>query len=316
MILRLVTFMVGGNEEPSIGALVDDNILDLQTLAASQPELPDYRPEYGLAEALGNQQWLDWARQAAEAAPPELLYPCSGVRLLAPVPVPGKIFCLAGNFAEHIAEAVEMGQQMAAQREEMGAPRVFMKPSPDTVIGDGEPIILSRTSNFVDYEAEMAVVMGKAGSHIPAEEALDYVGGICAFNDVSERKLEAHGGEAATEWDHFFDWLNGKWFNCFAPMGPCVVPLSDVPDLDNLSLRLYLNDELKQDANTGQMIFKVAETVAYISSIVTLRPGDVIATGTPSGIGLPQDIQLQDGDVVRVELEVVGSLTNPVTAEV
>lgn len=315
MILRLVTFMVPDDDEPSIGALVNDNVLDLQALAASQPEPPDYWPEQGLAEVLGNRQWLDWARQAAEAAPPELLYPRSGVRLLAPVPTPGKIFCLAGNFAEHIAEAAEHGHKMALEREAMGAPRVFMKPSVDTVIGDGEPIILSRSSNFVDYEAELGVIIGNEGRYIHEEEALDYVGGICAFNDVSERKLAAHAGEAATEWDHFFDWLNGKWFNCFAPMGPCVVPLADVPDLDNLSLRLYLNDELKQDANTGQMIFKVAETVAYISSIVTLRPGDVIATGTPSGIGLPQGIQLQDGDVVRVELEVVGSLTNPVHAE-
>ncbi len=315
MILRLVTFMVYGDEEPRIGALVGDNVLDLQTLAGSQPEPADYCPEQGLAEVLGNRQWLDWARHAVEVAPPQLLYPRSGVRLLAPVPAPGKVFCLAGNFADHIAEAAEHGHKMALEREAMGAPRVFMKPSVDTVIGDSEPILLSRTSTFVDYEAELGVIIGKEGRYISEEEALDYVGGICAFNDVSERKLEAHSGEEATDWDHFFDWLNGKWFNCFAPMGPCVVPLGDVPDLDNLSLRLYLNNELKQDGNTGQMIFKVAEILAYISTIVTLRPGDVIATGTPSGIGLPQGIRLQDGDEVRVELEVVGTLTNPVCAE-
>lgn len=316
MILRLVTFMVYGDDEPSIGALVGDNVLDLQTLAWSQPEPPDYWPEQGLAEVLGNQQWLDWARQALEAPSEQLLLPRCGVRLLAPVPVPGKIFCLAGNFAEHIAEAGELGQKMALERQAMGAPRVFMKPSTDTVIADGEPIILARNSTFVDYEAELAVIIGREGRYIPEDRALEYVGGICAFNDVSERKLAAHEREGATDWDRFFDWLNGKWFNCFAPMGPCVVPFADIPDLDNLHLRLYLNDELKQDGNTGQMIFKVPEIIAYISNIVTLRPGDVIATGTPSGIGLPQGIRLQDGDVVRVELEEVGTLTNPVRAEV
>ena len=315
MTLRLATFIVPGGDEPSIGALVGDNVLDLQTMASNSSRPPDDWPEEGLMEVLGNQQWLDWARQAAEEAPEQFLLPRSEVRLLAPVPCPGKIFCLAGNFAEHIAEAAEHGHKMALDRQAMGAPRVFMKPSVDTVIGDGEPIILARTSKFVDYEAELGIIMGKEGRHIPEDEALEYVGGICAFNDVSERKLEAHSGEAATEWDHFFDWLNGKWFNCFAPMGPCVVPLADVPDLDNLALRLYVNDQLKQDGNTGQMIFKVPEIVAYISSIITLRPGDVIATGTPSGIGLPQGIRLQYGDVVRIELDAVGSLTNPVRAE-
>ncbi len=316
MVLRIVTFSVNHHNDYRLGALVDDQVLDLDALAQSTGDVPDYNPTEGLAGVLANHEWLDWAREAIATAAADQLLRRSQVRLLAPIPVPGKVFCLAGNFAEHIAEAVEMGQEMAAQREEMGAPRVFMKPSADTVVGDEEPIILSRTSNFVDYEAEMAVVIGKAGSHIPAEEALDYVGGICAFNDVSERRLLAHGGEDAADWDRFFDWLNGKWMNSFAPMGPCVVPLADVPNLDDLSLRLYLNDQLKQDGNTAQMIFKVPETVAYISNIVTLRPGDVIAMGTPSGIGLPQGIRLQDGDQVRIELDLVGTLTNPVCAEV
>ncbi len=315
MVLRLITFIANENSDSRLGALVDDQVLDLDALAQSRGDVPNYQPAEGLAGVLANQEWLDWAREAIATSAADQLLRRSQVRLLAPVPLPGKVFCLAGNFAEHIAEAAEMGQQMAAQREEMGAPRVFMKPSADTVIGDGQPIILSRTANFVDYEAEMAVVMGRAGSHIPEEEALEYVGGICAFNDVSERRLLAHGDEDAADWDRFFDWLNGKWFNCFAPMGPCVVPLTDVPNLDDLSLRLYLNDQLKQDGNTAQMIFKVPETVAYISNIVTLRPGDVIAMGTPSGIGLPQGIRLQDGDQVRVELELVGSLTNTVQAE-
>jgi len=315
MVLRLVSFIVSGDTDPRLGAMVEDDILDLQTLAGSGPAPPDDWPAKGLAEVLGNPHWLDWARQATEAAPPQLLCPRSGVRLLAPVPVPGKLFCLAGNYAEHIAESGDDAQRMALDRVATDAPRVFMKPSVDTVIGDGEPIILSPTSNFVDYEAELAVIIGKEGRHIPQEQALEYVGGISILNDVSERRLQAHGGEEPTDWDKFFDWLNGKWFDSFAPMGPCIVPLADVPDLDDLHLRLYLNDELKQDANTGQMIFKVPAIVAYISSIVTLRPGDVIATGTPSGIGLPQGIRLQDGDIVRVELDLVGTLTNPVRTE-
>ncbi len=314
MTLRLVTFVADDSAGPRVGALTDGSIVDLDALASQPPaDLPG-RWDNSLITVLTQSDWLAWARQAAESAAEDLLIDRSAVRLLPPVPNPGKLFCLAVNYHEHGVETKTFGFQKEGEEPPKGNPHVFMKPSPDTLIGDGAPIILSRNSRFVDYEAEMAVIIGKTGRHIPREQALDYVAGISAFNDVSEREW---GGsrEGMSERDKFFNWLNGKWFDTFAAMGPCAVPMADMPDIADLRLRLYLNDEVRQDANTGMMIFDVPETIAYISSIITLRPGDVIATGTPAGVGHPQGIKLQDRDIVTVELDLVGSLTNPVQAE-
>ncbi len=235
------------------------------------------------------------------------------VKLLPPVR-PAKLFCLAGNFMSHVQESKsKIGAAEAKRVPE--TPRIFMKPPSTTLRGDGEPIVLSRSSTFVDYEAEMAVVIGKAGRHISADEAMEYVVGITCFNDVSERRLSIWPVTERSPWDRFFDWLNGKWMDGFAPMGPCVVPISEVDDIHNLRIRLYLNDQLMQDASTSDMIFSVPQTIEYLSHVLTLERGDVITMGTPSGVGFPRGVQLHDGDVVRVELEGVGVLTNPVVAE-
>jgi len=239
----------------------------------------------------------------------------SSVRLLPPVPHPGKLFLLAGNYREHLREAGSFDFQKEDEALPEEEPFIFVKPPIDTVIGDGEPIILSRNHRFVDYEAEMAVIIGRTGRYVPAAEALDYVAGITAFNDVSEREW-GKSRQDMTEREKFFAWLNGKWFDSFAPMGPCAVPMADVPDIHNLDLQLRVNDQLRQHSNTAMMMFGVPQIIAYISGICTLRPGDVIATGTPEGVGHAQGIKLEDQDIVQVELELVGTLTNPVQAEI
>ena len=190
-----------------------------------------------------------------------------------------------------------------------------MKPSTDIVIADGEPILLARSATWLDYEAEFAVIIGRTARYLPPERALECVGGITALNDVSERQLSVWDrGKYAADYK-WFDWLNGKWTDTSAPLGPCAVPLQDAPDLDALRLRLELNGETMQEAGAGEMLFKVPEVVSYLSHICTLRPGDVISMGTPPGVGMARGIKLQPGDVVTVELDLVGRLTNTVVAE-
>jgi len=313
--LRLVTFQKQDANGWYVGALTEDGIVDLTTQAEQQPaSLPDVW-DNSLITVLSQPQWIQWGKQAVETTNEEDMLDSSAVRLLPPVPRPGKLFLLAGNYTEHLREAGSFDFQKEDEDLPKEEPLIFVKPPVDTLIGDGEPIILSRNRRFVDYEAEMGIIIGKTGRHIPIEQALDYVAGITAFNDISEREW-GRGHEDMSERDKFFAWLNGKWFDSFAPMGPCAVPMSDVPDISDLDIALRLNGETKQDANTALMIFDVPTIIAYISGICTLRPGDVIATGTPAGVGHAQGLKLQDRDVVEVELELVGTLTNPVQAEV
>ncbi len=311
--LRLVTFQEQDANDWHVGALTEDGVVDLTAQAEQEPAgLPD-EWDNSLITVLSQAEWIDWAKQAVQDAGEQQLLDRPSVKLLPPVPRPGKIFLLAGNYVEHLRETGSFGFRKEGEALHQVNPQVFTKPS-DTLIGDGDPIILSRNRRFVDYEAELAVIIGKPGRYVLQDEALDHVVGISAFNDVSEREWGADA-EAMSERDRFFAWLNGKWFDTFSVMGPCAVPMADVPDIHDLRLRLYLNDELKQDATTALMIFDVPTIIAYISSVITLRPGDIIVTGTPPGVGHPQGIELQDRDTVRIELDLVGSLTNPVQAE-
>ncbi len=313
MPLRLVNFLPGPGQPMHCGVWTEAGIVDLtvaatrsgQTLAGRFPDVVAVLSDPALVETAG---------ELVEAGAVEPV-PREAVHLLPPVPRPGKLFALAGNYLSHIAEGSQGSLAASMEQEWRGGPRVFMKPSEDCVIADGDPIVIAKTATFLDYEAEMAVIIGKPGRYIPPEDALTHVGGITAFNDVSERQLSVWDRGQYREKYKWFDWLNGKWTDTSAPMGPCAVPLSEVPDLNNLNLRLELNRQVMQEANTSEMIFKVPEVVSYISSIVTLRPGDVISMGTPAGVGMARGVHLQEGDVVTVELDLVGRLTNPVVAD-
>lgn len=234
----------------------------------------------------------------------------SEISIKAPIARPGKILCLAGNYAEHIREA---GRKVSGK--EKMAPRVFMKPA-TSVIGHGDTIKIPKIGNKIDWEAELGVVIGKKGKYIKANEANDYIAGYTVVNDVSERELIIENDQRETsEWNRFFDWLNGKWMDTFAPMGPYIVTKGEISDPMNLGIRLKVNGEIKQNSNTSNMIFNIAELVEFASRIMTLEPGDVIATGTPDGVGASSGVFLKDKDIVEVEIDEVGILKNPVGLE-
>ncbi len=217
------------------------------------------------------------------------------VRLLAPIQRPPKIICLGLNYADH---AEETGRPRPV------APILFSKP-PTAVIGPGDAIVLPKDSQ-VDYEVELAIIIGKEGRHIPEEQALKHVGGYTVFNDVSARNYQYRDRQ----------WFRGKGFDTFAPMGPCLVLPDQIPDPQNLRLQLRLNNETLQDSTTANMIFTIPQIISDISSVLTLEIGDVIATGTPSGVGFvrkPQPIFLKPGDIVEAEIEGIGVLRNPVS---
>lgn len=259
----------------------------------------------------GGVRALDAARRLEELArrSPEKVH-WTTAPLAAPIPCPKKLFCLAGNYAEHIREGG--GEALEKQTT---TPRVFMKPPSTTVIGPGEPIVVPRYAGWIDWEGELAIVIGKRGKYLSPEEAQGLIAGYTILNDVSERALVLDKERTPREGDLWFDWLNGKWLDTFAPMGPWMVTPDELPNPDDLQLTLRVNGVVKQSARTREMIFTCSEVIAWISRYVTLEPGDVISTGTPSGVGKARGEHLEPGDVVDVEIEGIGILSNPVVKE-
>ena len=206
---------------------------------------------------------------------------------------PGKIVCVGLNYRDH---AEESGMEIPER------PLVFAK-WPSSLIGPGRPIVLPEQAQEVDYEAELGVVIGKRAQRVPVADALDYVSGYVCANEVSARDVQFAEGQ----------WTRGKSFDTFCPVGP-ITPADQVPDPQALRIRCVLNGEVVQDSSTAQMIFTVAEVIAFTSDGITLEPGDLILTGTPAGVGFGRrpPVYLADGDEVTVEIEGVGSLTNPV----
>ena len=233
----------------------------------------------------------------------------SGVKLQAPVPVPKKLFCLSGNYQDHIEED---GTQMAVQDKE--TPRFFMKPASTCVIGQGDKILIPPVAQSVDWEGELAVVIGRKGKGIKRGEAVKYIAGYTIMNDVSERELNIWPRSGDRPEDIWFDWLNGKWLDTGAPIGPWIVTTDEIPNPQALEISTYVNGERKQHNSTGQMLVPVAELIEYISSFVTLEPGDIISTGTIAGVGLVSGTFLKPGDRVEVEISGIGVLKNRVAA--
>jgi len=233
------------------------------------------------------------------------------VTLKAPIPSPRKVFCVAENYTEHIVES----KREDLEHKDSSIPRIFMKPTSNTVIGPEEPIIISKNATSTDWEAELAVVMGKRCKYVPAQKALEYVAGYTIFNDVSERDLTIENRTVSSDRDRFFAWLNGKWLDSFAPTGPYFVTHDEVGDPQDLNIALWVNGQEKQNSNTNYMIDSVVNLIEYLSRIVTLEPGDIIATGTPSGVGFPKGEKLKDGDIVEIEIEKIGRLKNTVKNE-
>ena len=242
----------------------------------------------------------------------DLSLPVEDVELLVPIARPSKILLLAGNYAAHV---VERGGTAVERAETF--PYVFMKPPTTTMTNPGAPIrIPNRSPDHVDWEAELGVVIGRTCRDVAEVEALAYVAGYTVVNDITDRKFTPNPDRKPRERDKFFDWLHGKWHDTFCPIGPCLLSADAVPDPQNLPIRLTVNGELKQDGNTGQMIFPVAAVISFVSRFVTLEPGDIISTGTPSGVGSAKGTYLKAGDVVVASIEGIGELANPVVIEV
>jgi len=225
------------------------------------------------------------------------LVPSSDAYWFAPVPRPGKVICIGLNYRDHAAES-----KMPIPEK----PVVFSKFS-TAVIAPGEPVVLPSTSQQVDYEAELAVVIGRRAKHVKAERAYDYVLGYTAFNDVTARDFQFADGQ----------WQRGKSCDTFAPMGQTIVTTDTIPDPHTLSIKLVLNGQTMQDSNTDQLIFGVPALIEFLTESITLEPGDVIATGTPPGVGFARNppVFLKPGDQMEVLIEGMGGLENPVVSE-
>jgi 2-keto-4-pentenoate hydratase/2-oxohepta-3-ene-1,7-dioic acid hydratase in catechol pathway len=283
--LRLVSFRDDGAAQA--GVLLGEEIVPLASLDSPASTMR------GALAALDRDGLSALAEQAVEA---EQRLRLTGVRLEAPVPDPEKIICLGLNFSDH---AEEMGQQPPA------APLWFAKFA-NSLIGSGADVVLPAAHpDYVDYEAELAVVVGRRTHEVDAGRALSHLAGAMPFNDVSARDLQLQNPL----------WTSGKAVDTFAPCGPSLVTLDEVGDIQNLGLQARIDGEVLQRGTTADQIFGVAETVAWLSRTITLVPGDIIATGTPAGVGAAQGRFLRDGDVVEVEIEGLGTVRNPVRAE-
>jgi 2-keto-4-pentenoate hydratase/2-oxohepta-3-ene-1,7-dioic acid hydratase in catechol pathway len=283
--LRFVTIQREGYSEPAV--LVDDEVFGLR--GAGFPDL--------LPLIAGGEDALDRVSRWAYSPPGGERFQADQVKFLAPIPRPPKIICIGLNYRDHAEET-----NMAIP----DVPTIFAK-FPTALTGHGQPIVLPKNSTKPDYEAEFAVVIGKGGRHIPEDRWRDHVFGYTIMNDVSARDFQMATSQ----------WMIGKTFDTFAPLGPAIVTADEIEDPQSLDISLNLSGDLMQKSNTRNMIFPVARLIAYLSSVFTLEVGDIIATGTPAGVGFTRKPPrwLKPGDECRVRIEGIGELVNPVIAE-
>jgi 2-keto-4-pentenoate hydratase/2-oxohepta-3-ene-1,7-dioic acid hydratase in catechol pathway len=299
--LRLVSYRSDRTASTwQAGATSNNALIDLSgyTSATSHSvAVESYRSVRAFLSASPNEQEqvLAWAARQLDEG--DQLLSLDQVELGPPVPDPEKIVCLGLNYPEHAAEA------------ELDIPPVptFFAKFRNSLVGPTSPVILPPGDHFIDYEGELAVVIGKRCKHVSEQEALAYVAGYTVCNDVSARMLQMQTSQ----------WTAGKAIDTFLPMGPAIVLAADIPYPQTLTLTTRVNGEVVQLESTSQMIFSVAKTLAFLSSFMTLEPGDLIATGTPSGIGARRQppLFLQPGDIVEVEIERIGMIRNQMVAE-
>jgi 2-keto-4-pentenoate hydratase/2-oxohepta-3-ene-1,7-dioic acid hydratase in catechol pathway len=297
--VQLVTFVPPGGAA-RIGVHRDGWIVDLEQAGGGR------LPQDMLGLLAGGEDALGAAHALAGS---DSGYALADVELLAPIPRPGKVLALAANYADHV---VEGGGTVVAKEGRL--PLVFCKLS-SSVIGPGAPILLPRDSQTVDWELELGIVIGRRAKHVAAADALSIVAGYLIGNDVSARTMDYADRTQLAGPEEWFDFINGKWCDSFAAMGPYLVTAAAVPDPDSLRMQLSVNGTVRQDGSTGQMIFKLPEIIAFVTRWTTLEPGDVILTGTPAGTGEASDTYLRDGDTVEATIDGLGTLINPVRAD-
>ncbi len=288
--MKLVTFTY--ESQIRIGALVglesEEYIFDCSEIFGN---------EMGMVELLHlGQAGLDTVQAGLQKAGRQALLPRKEVTLLAPVPRPGKIICLGHNYFDH----------MGIGRVEPPKFPTFFGKFANTIIGPEQPVLIPPVTKEVDYEAELAVVIGAAAWRVSQAEAYNYIAGYTIFNDVSARDYQKRTSQ----------WMIGKNFDTFGPMGPVLVTRDEIPDPHGLDLCLTLNNLEMQRTHTSQMIFSIPFLVAVLSEVMTLEPGDVISTGTPAKTELARQVEpgMQPGDVVSITIEPIGTLTNPIAA--
>jgi 2-keto-4-pentenoate hydratase/2-oxohepta-3-ene-1,7-dioic acid hydratase in catechol pathway len=304
--VKLVTYLTPGGERRG-GVVAGEAIVDLAEGArAIGTDLPG--DVVGLLrEGPNGLAVADKLRQEAEAGRVAGI-PVEDVRLTAAVPNPPKLLLLAGNYQSHITES-----GAAPVDKNRITPRPFIKPG-TAVVGTNDPIEIPPDSDTLDYEIEIAAVIGTRGKQIPVERAEEYVAGYTVFNDISARSLKIAEGRSERDGDWFFDWLLGKWCDGFAAVGPYLVTRDEAGAPGSLEMALRVNGELRQHSSAGEMIFSIPEAIAFISRFVTLEPGDLLAMGTPGGVGDTTQTYLKPGDVVEAKIERLGTLVNPIVA--
>jgi len=285
--MRLITYQ--SPTGPRAAGLRDGGCVDLNQ---ADPQVP-----HCIKTLLA--QGPEGLQRAADALARGRLIPLDRIKRTPIVPKPEKILCVGLNYADH---ARESGMTPPPEP-------VFFSKFSHTIQADGDPIVLPRVSPEVDYEAELVTVIGRGGRYIPEDRALEHVAGYCCGNDVSARdwQLRKPGGQ----------WLLGKSFDTFAPIGPALVTADEVPDPNHLAIQLRLNGQVMQRSSTASFIFTVQQLIAYVSQVCMLAPGDVLFTGTPPGVGCARKppVFLKPGDSVEVEIERIGVLRNPVVGE-
>jgi len=286
-------------ERERYGVLINNEVIFLSRLAKRLNEkLPELLEEFIALGAKGVETAERLLGKATENDVKHASSLVDEVTLLAPVSAPPKIVCLGLNYRDHAAE------QNASIPDE---PIIFIKPH-TTIIGPHEKIVKPSFVKQLDYEAELAVVMGKKAKNVPISEAESYIFGYTILNDVSARDIQFKDKQ----------WTRGKSFDTFAPTGPCITTVNQFRDTSNLFIRTWVNDELRQNSTTGNMVFNVYEIIHHLSRVMTLEPCDIIATGTPAGVGFalkPQPKFLQAGDIVKIKIEKIGVLENTVIKE-
>ena len=286
--MKFITFK--SKQGYKVGALIsNDQIVDLTSLVSDRPlTAADVSKCFDLESG-----FLDEARDAVKNKN-SVTARLGDITVAASVPAPGKIICIGLNYRDH---AEESGMAIPEK------PVIFSKFS-SCIIAPNEHIVVPGESTQTDYEAELAVIIGRRAWNVKREDAMNYVFGYANFNDVSARDFQFADSQ----------WQRGKSCDTFAPIGPFIATADEIPDPQDLSIKLRLNGQLMQDSDTKQMIFGVAELIEYLSRYFTLEPGDVIATGTPPGVGFARKppVYLKDGDVAEVEIAGLGVLSNPV----
>jgi len=314
--MRICRYLIENEEQ--LGFYCDEWIVPLEEAAEAFRETFDdivLEPGGGILALMPGgameepaHRLADWI-EANEDIRGEIGLRTADVALLAPIGCPSKILLLAGNYAAHIEEE---GKKALERAETF--PYLFTKPA-TTVNHPNAPIVIPSVSpDSIDYECELGVIIGKRAKGVREASALRHVAGYTVINDISDRRYKPFPERKPRERDAFFDWLHGKWHDGFFPMGPCMTSARTIPDPQRLALTMHVNGELRQSASTGHMIFPVAAIIEFITRTITLEPGDIIATGTPAGIGMTTGRFLKPGDVLDSAIEGIGTLHNTMAA--